>query len=45
MSSVAHRRLWDREHLGDLGVALAALEHEREHGALVGWQSVELGHL
>ena len=42
--TVAHRALGDREHVGDLPVALAPVEHEREHGALVGGQSVEVGH-
>ena len=45
MRPVAHSVLWNAEQLGYLGVALAAIEHERKHGALVGWQSVELSHV
>ncbi len=42
---VAHGVLRDTEQLGYLAVALAAVEHERKHSALVGWQSVELSHV
>jgi hypothetical protein len=42
---VAHGVLRNAKQLGYLGVTLAAVEHERKHGALVGWQSVELSHV
>jgi len=42
---VAHGVLRNAEQLGYLGVALAAIENEREHSTLVGWQSVELCHV
>jgi hypothetical protein len=42
---VAHGVLRNAEQLGYLGVALAAIEYEREHGTLVGWQSIELCHV
>ena len=45
MRPVAHGVLWNAQQLGYLGVALATIEYERKHGALVGWQSVELCHL
>jgi hypothetical protein len=45
VGAVAHRLLRDSEQLRHLAIALAAVEHQREHGALVGWQSVKLGHL
>jgi hypothetical protein len=40
-----HGALGDGEHLRHLAIAPAALEHQGEHGTLVGWQSVELGHV
>jgi hypothetical protein len=45
MRPIAHRVLRDAKQVGHLGIALTAIEYERKHGTLVGWQSVELCHV
>jgi hypothetical protein len=40
VGTLSDRALGDAKHLGHLAVALATVEHEREHGTLVGWESI-----
>jgi hypothetical protein len=40
MGAVMHRALLDAEQLGDLGVALAPAQEQRQRGVLVGWEIV-----
>ncbi len=45
MGAVAHGTLGDAQQFGDLGVAFALLHEQQQHGALIGREVVEAGHM
>ena len=45
MGTIANRALGNSEQFGDFGVALALLHEQQQHGALIGGEVVQSGHV